>query len=52
MADKYEEKFKKKVSKKLERKSIYLQNGRTLIRACLKNKEELKQNENMNKINE
>lgn len=31
---------------------IYLQNGRTFIGACLKNKEELKQNENMNKINE
>ena len=33
-------------------KFIYLQNGRTFIGACLKDKEELKQNENMNKINE
>lgn len=33
-------------------KFIYLQNGRTFIGACLKDKKELKQKENMNKINE
>jgi hypothetical protein len=37
---------------KVLHKFIYLQNGRTFIGACLKDKEELKQNENMNKINE